>query len=624
MRKQVTLLSGLALLAGTAFAQQNIPTKQARPSKITASTGIENKKNEGVLKAGGDLLWSDPFDGTHVWTVGTSGQGTFILGNNSHPQITNSQAQGGLTPFMGAMASTSAANGFAFFNGVQYLVGQAVDPQNTWVSSEVIDFTGIQTISLTFEQRYRAFNSDVTYVEFSNDGGTTWIFSEAVNVTVATNAASVQNTITLDLPVGGTANGMIRFRWENMSDDNSFGSGYGWMVDDVKIYEGYGDNVSLLYTYSGVGAQVLQYSKFPVTQTATAGNISFGAEFKNVGYNSQDASLHVTSGAYDATGSAVTTPAFTLDSVEILTVAGKPMPTAVGAADFTFEITAVSTLALTADDSRTVPFEVTPSIYAVDSYDGTAASISGSFEQWATPSGDPAIGTLYEIFEDAEIGSIDVGIGEVSVEADYIGREFLGKIYKLNDVSGAFEYYDESDPKLLEAADFGNIVKLKMVSSTIPVGPGLYLILAASYQGGEVPVAFSGFAPAGTTLGLDGADVIRLASDAATPNIVEAPVVRLDFQSYVGVNEIEDVAGINASPNPFTNATEISFNLKADAAVSIVVTDLAGRVVMTIPTANYNAGAQKVSIDGAALNAGVYNYTLTVGNNVVTKRIVKK
>lgn len=618
MRKQVTLLSGLALLAGTAFAQQNIPTRQAKPSKFTASNGIENKKNEGVLKAGGDLLWEDDFSGVNPWTISTAGQGTFIIGNNSHAQMVSN------ANYLGNMASTSAANGFVFFNGAQYLIAGAVDPQNTSVTSEVIDFTGIQTISLTFEQRYRAFNSDVTYVEFSTDGGTTWTFSEAVNVAVPTNGPSQQNTITLDLPVGGTATGMVRFRWENQSDDNAFGSGYGWCIDDVKIYEGYGDNVSLLYTYSGVGTQVLQYSKFPLSQTATAGNISFGAEFKNVGYNSQDVSLHVTSGAYDATGSAVTTPAFTLDSVEILTAAGKAMPTSVGAANFTFELTAAGPLDVTADDSRTVGFEVTPAIYAVDRYDGTPGSIDGAFEQWSTPSGDPAIGTLYEIFEDAEIGSIDIGIAEVDVEADYIGREFLGKIYKLNDVSGAFEYYDESDPKLLEAADFGNIVKMKMVNSTITVGPGLYLILAASYTGGEVPVAFSGMAPAGTTLGLDGADVIRLASDAATPNIVEAPVVRLDFQSYVGVNELEDVAAINASPNPFTNATEISFNLKADAEVSIVVTDLAGRVVMTIPTANYNAGAQKVSIDGASLNAGVYNYTLTVGNNVVTKRIVKK
>ncbi|ASS50756.1 MAG: hypothetical protein A3D31_14465 [Candidatus Fluviicola riflensis] len=621
MRKQVTLLSGLALLAGTAFAQQNIPTKQAKLSKIAVSKGIENKKNEGVLKAGGDLLWSDPFDGTHVWTVGTGGQGTFILGDNSHAQITN--ATSGLTPYMGAMASTTAANGFAFFNGVQYLIGGAVDPQNTWVASEVIDFTGIQTISLTFEQRYRAFNSDVTYVEFSTDGGANWTFSEAVNVAVPTNGASAQNMITLDLPVGGTATGMVRFRWENLSDDDAFGSGYGWMVDDVNIYEGYGDNVSLMYTYSAVGVQELQYSKFPLTQAATAGNISFGAEFKNVGYNSQDASLHVTSGAYDATGSAVTTPAFTVDSVEILTIAGKPMPTVAGAADFTFEITAAGSLDVTADDSKTVPFEVTPYVYAVDSYDGTAASMEGSFEGWQSGTGDPAIGTMYEIFEDGEIGSIDIGIGEVDVEADYIGREFLGLIYKLNEGNGEFEYYDETDVKALEAAHFGSLVKMQL-TTTIPVDAGLYLVMAGSFDGSPVPFAFSGMAPAGTTTGLNGATVTGLASDPATPNIVEAPIVRIDFQSYVGVNELENVAGISASPNPFTNATEISFDLKADAEVSIVVTDLAGRVVMTIPTANYNAGAQKVSIDGAALNAGVYNYTLTVGNNVVTKRIVKK
>ncbi len=619
MRKQVTLLSGLALLAGTAFAQQNIPTLQAKPSKFAVSKGIENKKNEGVLKAEGDPIWSDDFSGANPWTIGTTGQGTFIIGNNSHAQMVSN------ANYLGNMASTTAANGFAFFNGTQYLINGAVDPQNTTVASEVIDFTGVQTITVSFQQRYRAFNSDVTYVEFSGDGGTTWTVSEAINTTVPTNGATEQNTVSVFIPVGGTANGMIRFRWENLSDDDGFGSGYGWCIDDVEIFEGYGDNVSLMYTYSGVGAQVLQYTKFPLGQTASAGNISFGAEFKNVGHNAQEAALHVTSGAYDFTGAAVAvpTPAFTVDSVEIVTASGKPMPTVAGAADFTFEIVSSATLNLTADDSKTVPFEVTPFVYAVDSYDGTAASLDGSFEGWQGGSGDPGIGTLYEIFEDGEIGSIDIGIGEVSNEQTYIGREFIGLIYVYNPGNDEFEYYDETDPHALVAADFGSLVKLKL-PSTISVSPGLFLVMASSFSGSPVPFAFSGMAPSGTTLGLNAGAVTRLASDDATPNIVEAPVVRLDFQSYVGVNELENVAGITASPNPFNNATEISFDLKADAEVSIVVTDLAGRTVMTIPTANYNAGAQKVSIDGASLNAGVYNYTLTVGNNVVTKRIVKK
>ncbi len=627
MRKQVTILSGLVLLAGTSFAQQqlNIPVQKAKPANFTPSTGIESNKPQGVEKADGDLIWADPFDGTHVWTVGTSGQGTFILGNNSHPEVTDVVAPDyGLSGYLGTMASTTAANGFAFFNGIQYLLGGNVAAQNTWVASEVIDLTGINTISLSFQQRYRAFNTDVTYVEFSENGGTSWSVSEVVNVTAPTNGASIQNTITLDIPVNGTATGMIRFRWEEASGTAQYGSGYGWMVDDVVVSQGYGNNVSLLYTYSGVGAQVLQYSKFPLGQTATVGNISFGAEFKNVGYNSIPAALNVTSGAFNGTGSVVNAPSFTIDSLEIVTASGMLMPTAVGVSNFVFNVTSANPLVQTTDDSRTVPFEVTANTYAVDSYNGTAASLDGSFTGWASGSGDPAIGTLFEIFEDAEVGAIDIGIGSVSAanQALYNNHEFFGLIYVWNGTS--FDYYDETPPHAVVPADYGKIYKCKFVNSTVSLTPGLYLIMAGSYDGAAVPFAFAGVAPAGTTTGLNGATVTGLASDPATPNIVEAPVVRLDFQSYVGLNELENVAGITASPNPFTDATEISFDLKADAEVSIVVTDLAGRTVMTIPAANYAAGAQKVSIDGAALNAGVYNYTLTVGNNVVTKRIVKK
>jgi len=624
MRKQVTILSGLVLLAGTSFAQQqlNIPVQKAKPANFTPSTGIESNKPHGVEKIDGDIVWQDAFDGTHVWTVGTSGQGTFILGNNSHIQVTD--ANTGLSGYLGNMASTTAANGFAFFNGVQYLINNNVAAQNTWVSSEVMDLTGIATISLSFQQRYRAFNTDVTYVEFSENGGVSWSVSEVVNVTVPTNGASVQNTITLDIPVNGTATGMIRFRWEEAGGDPSYGSGYGWMVDDVTVREGYGNNVSLLYTYSGVGAQVLQYSKFPVGQTATVGNISFGAEFKNVGYNAIPAALNVTSGAFNGTGSVINTPSFTIDSLEIVTASGMLMPTAVGVSNFVFTVTSANTLVQTTDDTKTVPFEVTANTYAVDSYNGTAASLDGSFTGWASGSGDPAIGTLFEIFEDAEVGAIDIGIGSVSAanQPTYNGHEFFGVIYAFDGTT--FNYYDETPTHQVAAADYGKIYKCKFVNNTISLTPGVYLVMASSYDGAPVPFAFAGVAPAGTTTGLNGTTVTGLASDDATPNIVEAPVVRLDFQSYIGLNELENVAGISASPNPFTDATEISFDLKADAQVSVVVTDLAGRTVMTIPASNYTAGAQKVSIDGAALNAGVYNYTLTVGNNVVTKRIVKK
>lgn len=621
MRKQVTLLSGLLLFAGASFAQvNNVPARKLKPATLKLSDGIESKKPVGVLKDG-ETIWSSDFSVPSDWTIGTTGQGTFIIGNNSHPQMVSNAS------YLGNMASATAANGFAFFNGTQYLLTATVDPQNTTVTSPAIDLTGRTVISISFQQRYRAFNSDVTYVEVSNDGGMTWPVSEVVNAAVPTNGATQQNTITLDVPVTGAANSMIRFRWENTSDDNSFGSGYGWCIDDVVVKAGYGHNVRLNDAFLFVGPQALEYTKMPEGQTLSAGNVALQTYFKNIGYNDIAVSLNAVSGAYNFTSAA--TPnvlSFVEDSVLIDFPDGMAIPTTSGTYDFDLTLEGDSTLVETADDIATMPFEVTEYIYAVDHYDGTSASIDGSFEQWANGSGDPAIGTMYEIFEAGEVGSIDIGIGNVASadQATYIGREFRGLIYKLNETSGEFEYYDESDSHILASGEFGKIVKLKMMNATIPVDPGLYLVMAGSFDGSPVPFAFSGYAPASTTLGLDGADVIRLASDDATPRIVDAPVVRFDFQSYVGLNEVDALSNISTAPNPFNNETTISFNVKADAEVAIVVTDMAGRTVATIPAANYATGQHSVTIDGSTFGAGVYNATLTVGGNTVTKRIVKK
>lgn len=622
MRKQVTLLSGLLLVAGASVAQvSNVPARKQKSATIKPSNGIESKKPVGTLKADGDLLMSDDFSVPGNWTIGTTGQGTFIIGNNSHAQMVSNAS------YLGNMASTSAANGFAFFNGTQYLIAGSVDPQNTTVTSSAIDLTGLSVISISFQQRYRAFNSDVTYVELSNDGGMTWPVSEVVNAAVPTNGATQQNTITLDVPVTGSANTMIRFRWENLSDDDGFGSGYGWCIDDVEVRAGYGNNITMNNSFLFVGTQQLEYTKMPEGQTTSAGTIALQAYFDNIGYNTIQVNMNATSGAYNFTSA--NTPnvlSFTEDSVLIDFPDGMAIPTTAGTYDLDITLNGNNPLVQTADDATTMPFEVTAYTYAADHYDGTSASIDGAFEEWSSGTGDPAIGTLFEIFESAEVGSIDVGIGNIASgsQAPYIGREFRGLIYKLNDVSGEFEYYDESDSHILASGEFGKIVKLKMINATIPVDPGLYLVMAGSFQGSPVPFAFSGTNPAATTFGLDGADVIRLASDDATPRIVDAPVVRLDFQSYVGLTEVDALSDITTAPNPFNNETTISFNVKSDSEVAIVVTDMAGRTVATVPAANYATGNHSVTIDGSSLGAGVYNATLTVGGNTLTKRIVKK
>lgn len=66
-------------------------------------------------------------------------------------------------------------------------------------------------------------------------------------------------------------------------------------------------------------------------------------------------------------------------------------------------------------------------------------------------------------------------------------------------------------------------------------------------------------------------------------------------------------------PNPFNPSTTISFDLPATADVSVEVLDLLGRVVMSVPSQAYEAGANRsVQINASSLSSGVYLYRVIV------------
>lgn len=630
MKKHITLLSGLLMISG-AFAQvknYQMPMGSRAASHLTVMDGKVSTTNQGTEKVDGALLFSDDFSGAMTWTPASAPttQGMFELGTNS------STTYASMNQYFGAMTSATAANGFAYFNGVQYLLANAVELQNTWITSDTIDLSGVGSISLTFANRYRAYNYDHTYVEFSEDGGATWPTSIEVNADVAT-LATVQNTISLDFPIAGSMYSMVRFRIQSTSDDDTYGGALGWAVDDIKIYSGYGNNVAMVAPHSYVGSQGLQYTQIPVTQSDGTLEMEFDANMRNKGYNVVHANLNVTTGSYNQTGAAVNVPAFMDSVVEVADPNGYMIPNAVGVHNLTLTVgSADSTLAVTTDDSATMPFQVTNWIMACDTYDGTAGSVTSTFSNFSSQTtGDfTGIGSYYEIFQDGEIGGAQVGIASLSAsnQTPFLGQEIFITLLKYD--GSDFQYETQSDPIQITSAHFGHLINIPL-SDVVSVSAGdLYILLVNSYvtADGGIPIMLAGYHGNGTTVGTTGEtypdDIIGLASDPATPTIVEAPVVRLDFQSHVGINEATIATGVTTAPNPFNNETTVSFNLKSDAAVSLTVTDMAGRTVYTVASTNMTAGAQTISIDGSALNAGVYNYALKVGDSVITNRIVKK
>jgi hypothetical protein len=620
MKKQFTILSILTIASSLSFAQ-TVPAfkkMELKSSKITIADPKSVIYGSTIEKAGGDIVWSDDFSGTATWNIGseaTSTQGAFVIG--AYPSQ--------MSTYIGAMTNGTAP--LASFNGIQYLLSGPVGVQNCWIETPAIDFSNVTSgiVTVSFNQRYRRFNHDGTFVEVSTDNGATWT-SFQVNTTAVTNGSVIQNTESIDIPVGtGVTQGKVRFRWESLTADDNYGSGYGWAIDNVSIKEGYLNNVALNQQFTSVGSAFLSYTKIPTTQAAAAGQVGFGAIAKNTGTDAQDVTLTVTNGTYSQASSPITISSFLKDSLSIDATNGYTMPTTAGIANYTFTLSSNNTLDATSDDSGVVPFEVTNSIYAADYFDGTAASLGSSFSGWQNGTGDPEIGTVFEIFTPQTLHAIQIGIGSVPTasQSTYNGRTIVGKIYEVPSTGDPI-IIDATDEHVMVAGEYGNLIKLYF-SLPVDLEAGkLYLITASTTLGSEIPVAFSGNIIAGNVLGKDGDSFIGLAADAILGNVVKCPVVRMDFTDYSGLDELASEFNVNAYPNPFNNATDITFELKNESKVAISISDIAGREVMKIAAENYAAGAHSIAIDGEQLNAGVYNYSIKIGNNVITKRIVKK
>ena len=189
-------------------------------------------QNTNILKSSTDTIVYNTFDNINDWTISAPNlQGQWEVVTTTPADVDN---------YMGSMASSTASDGFAVFNGIQYLLnasGLGVDFQNATIElNDTIDFSNYPSVTLEFEQRYRAFNYDKTYVELSTDLGLTWTQIE-LNDQVTTNDPAVQELIGINISsyVGGQSDVKIRFRWTSDSDDDAYGSGYGWLIDDLKI-----------------------------------------------------------------------------------------------------------------------------------------------------------------------------------------------------------------------------------------------------------------------------------------------------------------------------------------------------------------------------------------------------
>lgn len=93
--------------------------------------------------------------------------------------------------------------------------------------------------------------------------------------------------------------------------------------------------------------------------------------------------------------------------------------------------------------------------------------------------------------------------------------------------------------------------------------------------------------------------------------------------TQTSTDEIKTVTGylLQNTPNPFSNQTEIGYFIEESNSASIIIFDLQGTLVKTIPIQNFGQGT--ITITNSDFKAGMYLYTLVSnGVEIDTKRMI--
>ena len=99
------------------------------------------------------------------------------------------------------------------------------------------------------------------------------------------------------------------------------------------------------------------------------------------------------------------------------------------------------------------------------------------------------------------------------------------------------------------------------------------------------------------------------------------------LNNFVGVRELignDKYAVGNNYPNPFSGETKLDINLKSRNTVSITVYNILGKVVKSINVGELNSGINTIKIDGTGLSSGMYTYTVTVGTDKLSGKMMVK
>lgn len=593
--------SFLALTAAGTFHAQvksiNAPRLEKKASYEVGSS-VAHKPS---ADAKATTIWSDDFSTAANWAIASTGSNPEQWHIINTP---NSIPVSALSPF----AAPTAANGFLFVNSDANNTGdQDGTPIITTATTvNAIDCSAHSVVKVKYNHNFRWWH-DTRGIRVSGDNGATWteflISDETDYFTPNQNSANPEVTV---IDISSIAAGQSQVKIQFYYNDNDYWGWY-WAVDDVELYVPEANDVklnSVLWGSTGFWAERLAYYQVPQSQVT---EVEFSGLVENIGAQNQtDAVFTATTGTY--TGTSAATP-IAVGQIDTLDCATSFTP---GSSIANHALSANVALGVTDGDpsnnalNNFATIAVNPYVYSRDN--GTATN--GSFNSGM----GFEVGNIFDIFSNVSIGGGSVYINGAAEP----GAEIYLKLYSIDPATGDFLYVDETGPYVLQNADLDAEVTLSFLGGSYPLNAGeAYLLVAGSNGDGgatnDLVVGTAGPAPVQTCYYYDMTDLTWYYTTSQ-------PMVRMNFDPALGMNEEVASFGLEVAPNPAADATNVTFTVKNTTDAVINVIDMAGKVVATQTLAGIN-GTQNVAINTSALNNGMYTVSVNANGTIVTKKL---
>lgn len=625
--KKIYLLTLSVFVSAGVWAQQSVNTMSAANAVMTkASEEAIVATESNTNKAPFDVIWSQDFGSTGIGTIPL---GWSQAGANQVWKKTMIGSTGCFGTSTATLNSTTKLNGVLIYDADSLneaitadCTGATYGALSGEVISETIDLTGEPNVRLIFQQYFRLCCSPSTTfltVSVSGDGGGTWTDFDAKGATGINSYNPNPQTISINISaaVGGSNNVKVKFKF-----DSGLGV-YFWQIDDIKIIEGPLNDVKLERTYADFSyTDGGFYTQTPAGQVAP---ISFRGAILNDGFQAQttvNMNVAVTgAGTYSQNSNTIASmPLYMRDTLLITTPTFDPL--AVGTYSIVYNVSQVETDELISNNADTVSIKVSDTVYARD-YGIVGPGISSSLSPSDYVGGDVDGSLVATLYEFPAAGKITTASAYVATSTQN-GASFDFVLYNI-DGTGTFVEVASSDIYLVATnADKNKWVTMPFLTGSYNVLAGESYVIGVRVYGAPAfdldilnDLTLEGTQPQQTTF-------VDAGGTGSWGWIQKAPFLHLNLEAInIGINEkdIQNAVLHQNIPNPAVGTTTVNFEIVKSNEVSLAVYDVTGKLIRSVNEGNLSAGMHSITLETANIDAGVYFYTLTVGDQILTKKM---